>query len=100
MGLTTAKASSLIWFLKAAIIFENVNLHIFRGMLLRPKARLLVLIDSIYMYSYSYMTVFIFKDGPPPAMDKSGYYSGSISQGVVNPAYGTLHKLQIHVFIL
>ena len=25
-------------------------------------------------------------------MDKSGYYSGSISQGVVNPAYGTLHK--------
>ena len=28
-------------------------------------------------------------------MDKSGYYSGSISQGVVNPAYGTLHKRKL-----
>ena len=60
----------------------------------------MVLIDSIYMSSYSYMTMFIFKDGPPPSIDKSGYYSISISQGVVNPAYGTLHKLQLHLFIL
>ena len=28
-----------------------------------------------------------YQDGPPPAIDKSGYYTGSVTSGVVNPAF-------------
>ena len=43
---------------------------------------------NIYMSikNHSYF-IHYYQDGPPPAIDKSGYYTGSVTSGVVNPAF-------------